>query len=240
VQLQKLYQKRNILAMTDKRVEGVVLRATPYRENDRILTVLTPDRGVISLYVRGLSKNKPAVLNLTTPLCRAEFIFKKGRSDLYRFLDGSIIDLHLPLRRSYRHLEVACKILQAILKTQMPGKDSYALYLLLISFLKKLPEAKEAETFWATFQLKLLKHEGLLEIAEKCLSCASAPAMQILDGESRCAGCGEEHGFSFKDEEWKTLRTLFDVRSFNPLLDLKLSPSLIRGIDACFRSAVML
>ena len=46
--------------MEDKRVEGVVLRATPYKENDRILTLLTPDRGVISLYVRGLSKNKPA------------------------------------------------------------------------------------------------------------------------------------------------------------------------------------
>ena len=240
MQLQKLYQKRNILAMTDKRVEGVVLRATPYRENDRILTVLTPDRGVISLYVRGLSKNKPAVLNLTTPLCRAEFIFKKGRSDLYRFLDGTIIDLHLPLRRSYRHLEVAGKILQSILKTQMPGKDSYALYLLLISFLKKLPEAIEPETFWATFQLKLLKHEGLLEIAENCLSCASAPAMQILGGESRCSQCGGELGFPFKDEEWKTLRNLFDARSFDPLLALKLSPSLTRGIDACFRSAVML
>ncbi len=226
--------------MTTKRVEGVVLRATPYKENDRILTLLTPDRGVISLYVRRLSKNKPAVLNLTTPLCRAEFVFKKGRTELYHFLDGTIIDLHLPLRRSYRHLDIAGKILQAILKTQMPGKDSCALYLLLISFLKKLPKAKEPETFWATFQLKILKHEGLLEITKNCLSCASALAMQILNGESRCARCGGELGFPFKDEEWKTLCTLFDARSFDPLLALKLSPSLTNGIDACFRSAIML
>ncbi|WP_316358643.1 DNA repair protein RecO [Candidatus Neptunichlamydia sp. REUL1] len=226
--------------MKDKRVEGVVLRATPYRENDRILTVLTPDRGVISLYVRRLSKSQPAILNLTTPLCRAEFVFKKGKTDLYRFLDGTIINLHLPLRRSYRHLEVAGKILQAILKTQMPGKDSYSLYLLLISFLKKLPEAVEPETFWATFQLKLLKHEGLLEIAENCLLCSSAPAMQILDGESRCSQCGGALGFPFKNEEWRILRNLFDTRSFDSLLALKLSPYLTSGIDACFQSAVML
>ncbi len=226
--------------MTDKRVEGVVLRTTSYRENDRILTVLTPDRGMISLYVRGLSKSRPAILNLTTPLCRAEFIFKKGKTDLYRFLDGTIIDLHLSLRCSYRHLMVAGKILQAILKTQMPGKDSYALYLLLISFLKKLPEAIEPETFWATFQLKLLKHEGLLEISENCLSCISAPAMQIIDGESRCSQCGGELEFPFKGKEWKTLCNLFDARSFIPLLALKLSPSLTSGIDACFRSVVML
>ena len=96
--------------MNEEKTEGIVLKAIPFKENDRILSLFTPDRGVMSLYVRGLSKKKPALVNLTTPLCRAEYHFRKGRSDLYRFIDGTILDLHLPMRRSYHHLERCSKL----------------------------------------------------------------------------------------------------------------------------------
>ncbi|MCB1073889.1 MAG: DNA repair protein RecO, partial [Chlamydiia bacterium] len=74
--------------MNEKRVEGIVLKAIPFKESDRILSIFTPDRGIISLFVKRISKSRPAMVNLTTPLCRAEFVFRKGRSDLYRFIDG--------------------------------------------------------------------------------------------------------------------------------------------------------
>lgn len=224
--------------MEERRTEGVVLRATPFKENDRILSVLTPDRGILSLYVRGLSKSKPQGVNLATPLCRAEFVFKKGKSDLHRFLDGTILDLHLPLRQSYRHLEAGGKMLNAILKTQMPGKNSHALYLLLTSFLKKLSEATYPETFWTTFLIKLLKHEGLLEISPTCLAC-SLPARYIVSGESRCKDHSQGEGFVFKEEEWMLLLTLFETRSFDTLLTLQLPTPLMKGIEACFEAALM-
>ncbi|MCB1110669.1 MAG: DNA repair protein RecO, partial [Chlamydiia bacterium] len=236
VQLKKFYQKRIILAMQESQVEGVVLRATPFKEKDRILTLLTPDRGVMNLYVRGLSKAKPTGVSLTTPLCRGEFVFKKGRTDLYHFIDGTILDLHLPLRRSYAHLDVAGKIVQALLKTQLPGKDSHALYQLLIAFLKHLPHAQFPKTLWTTFQIKLLKHEGLLEITQACHTC-QAPATQIVNGESRCHSCGG--GLPFKKDGWETLCMLFEARSFIPLLELELPSSLYNGIEACFRNHIM-
>ncbi len=42
--------------MEKQKTEGVVLRSTPFKENDRILSIFTPDHEVMSLYVRGLSK----------------------------------------------------------------------------------------------------------------------------------------------------------------------------------------
>lgn len=224
--------------MEEKRAEGVVLRATPFKENDRILSVFTPDHGVVSLYVRGLSKSKPQGVNLATPLCRAEFVFKKGKSDLYRFLDGSILDMHLDLRRSYRHLEVGGKMLSALLKTQLPGKDSHALYHLLTGFLKHLSKGNFPETFWTTFQMKFLKHEGLLDISTECLSC-SAPARVIAEGESLCETCSQGKGIPFTKDEWKILTILFDIRTFEPLLALELPSSIAKGIDTCFEAALM-
>ncbi len=42
----------------------------------------------------------------------------------------------------------------------MPGKSAHRLYALLTTYLKKLPNSSLPETLWASFQLKLLKHEG--------------------------------------------------------------------------------
>lgn len=189
----------------EEKVEGIVLKAISFKENDRILTLYTPEQGVMSLYVRGLSKKKPTLTNLATPLCRGEYLFRKGRSDLHKFLDGSILDLHLSLRKSYHHLEVAGKILHTMHETQLPGKSSPALYALLASYLKKLGDAKYPETLSASFHLKLLKHEGLLAL--------------------------ENHDDSL---DAKAIHALTHARQFEPLLDLELSSSLLKGIDALF------
>ncbi|MDN3508446.1 MAG: DNA repair protein RecO [Candidatus Neptunochlamydia sp.] len=220
--------------MNDEKTEGIVLKAVPFKENDRILSLFTPDQGVISLYVRRLSKKKPALMNLTTPPCRGEYLFRKGRSDLYRFIDGTILDLHLPLRRSYHHLEYAGKMLQAILKSQMPGKSAKNLYHFLASYLKKLSEASFPETLWASFALKLLKYEGLLAVDETCLSCEKNTASHISEGESRCEKCAAPLSLSFSSLDWKTLQVLSHVRSFDPILKVELPSSLIQEIDTLF------
>lgn len=224
------------MSQQQQQVEGIVLKAIPYKENDRILTIFTSESGAMSLYVRGASKNKLSLMNLTTPFCRAEFIFRKGQSDLYRFIDGTILDLHLPLRKSYQHMACGGKMLGSILRSQMPGKSAHHLYRLLLSFLKKLPDFSHPETAWASFQLKLLKHEGLLSITEKCPLCKNAPASQILGGESRCKTCAPAQSFSFLEEEWALLHVLFTARSFNFLIDLQLKSSLMQKIDALYES----
>lgn len=223
--------------MDEKRVEGIVLKATPFKEADRILNLFTKEGGVISLYVRRLSKNKPALVNLTTPLCRAEFVFSKGRSDLYRFIDGTIIDMHLELRRSYKHLEVAGKMLQAIASSQMPGKASPELYALLATYLKHLPNFSDANSLWSSFMLKLLKYEGLLALDTKCNLCGKS-ASRIVEGESRCVGCADGYSFPFAHEEWETLITLFHAKQFDQIQGLTLEPPFLQTIEALYQSQI--
>ena len=47
--------------MEEQKVEGIVLKTVPFKENDRILTLYTPQQGVMSLYVQGLSKKKAGI-----------------------------------------------------------------------------------------------------------------------------------------------------------------------------------
>ncbi|MCB1084774.1 MAG: DNA repair protein RecO [Chlamydiia bacterium] len=198
--------------MNELSIEGIVLRATPFKENDRIVTLFTPEFGVMSLYVKNLSRKKPTLTNLTTPLARGEFVFSKGRSDLFRFLDGTLIDLHRDLRRSYAHLEVGGKMVQSILATQMPGKSAPALYRLLALYLKALSTFSRPETLGASFMLKLLKHEGLLSFEEK--------------------------GLTFTASEKKCLEILAHARTLAPLETLEITPAITKGVQVIYETLV--
>ena len=199
--------------MNERRVECIVLKTIPFKESDRILSLFTPDRGVMSLFVRGLSKSRPSIVNLTTPLCRGEFIFRKGRSDLHRFIDGTIMDMHLKLRRSYSHLECAGKMLNAISTSQMAGKAAPGLYALLASYLSHLSDFSECAAPWASFQLKLLLHEGLL----------------ALDG-------ADSEISSFSGEDWKTLLLLSHARRFDILKNLEVTPPFAEAVERLYQS----
>ena len=124
--------------MNQQVVEGIVLHAFDFKERSRIVTLFTPNLGKMNLIVNRISSKKPVLVNLTTPFCQAEFIYHKGKSDLYRFIDGSIINLHLPLRSSYTILNYGAKMLRIIAQSQFPGKPAKALYQLLIVYLKRM------------------------------------------------------------------------------------------------------
>lgn len=223
--------------MGEERGEGIILKSTDYKESNRILSIFTPHAGIISVIVKRISKKKPTLINLTSPLCRAEFVYRKGRSQLYSFIDGTILDLHLPLRHSYKHLQTAGNMLSAIATTQFPEKPVPVLYHLLLSYLKKLPTFSKPEVLFASFKLKLLKHEGLLSITETCNLCQKRNARTLAEGESLCLTCAPHGSYPFSEEEWKALLVLFEARTFEALLPLNLSDSLQKGIDICFQIA---
>jgi len=218
------------------KAEGIVLKTLDYKESERIITLFTPHEGIISVIVKRLSKKKPHLINLTSPLCRAEVLYRRGKSDLCLFLDGTILDLNLPLRKSYSTLQLGGKMLRAISLSQFPGKPAPLLYKLLLFYLKELPDFPDPEILWASFQLKLLKHEGLLFISKTCAKCQRNPAISLDEGESRCSTCSNAP--SFTEEEWKVLLLLFHGRNHNDWKEIPFSKNCKRSIEELFNMRV--
>ena len=53
----------------DERVKGIVLRARDYKESDKILTLLTFEKGKISVKARGAKKAKSKLKAFCQPFC---------------------------------------------------------------------------------------------------------------------------------------------------------------------------
>ncbi len=147
--------------------KAIVIKATPFQDNQKILSIFSEELGLASIIIKGLSSKASQKISLSTPLCEAEFFFSKGRSDLLVFQEGSILNLHLPLRAKLSYLETAFSLCNILMPLQMPGKPSPHLYALLSSFLKQIPQFLCPKILISCFKLKILFHEGLYHPQEQ-------------------------------------------------------------------------
>ncbi len=142
-----------------EKIEGIVLRAQDYKENQRIVTLFTP-QGVLGLIVKGIASKKSTLLALTTPFCHGEYHVVRGNSDLFQFRDGTVLDEHFILRGRLDWLRTAGALTQLILRSQMPHKPTPELFSLYKAYLAQVPKMHNFEALVCSFLLKVLRLEG--------------------------------------------------------------------------------
>jgi DNA repair protein RecO (recombination protein O) len=220
--------------MDEERTQGIVLRSLDYKDSQRIITAFTPI-GLISLVVKGITQRNIQRLNLTSAFCEAELVFRRGRSDLLSFLDGSVLDNHLLLRERLSSLHAAGQLAQVILSSQLDGKSSSDLYQLFRIYLKQIPSFASPTCLVASFQLKLLAYEGLLALSSACNRCHDKKAEFLSKGESLCHAHPLEEGFHFSEQEWSWLLALQESKQFSALRALPLPEYMPQKIDVFFK-----
>ncbi len=206
-----------------EKTEGITLKSIEFREFQRIITVMTRDMGIISLIVSRLGSKNYRLINLTSPLTCGEFVFKQRKSDLWRFLDGSILNAHAPIRQELSRLSAAQVMLKRVLDTQLPHKPAPALYFLLKTFLQRLQSTPVPDTLLTAFTLKFLLHEGLLSTKTICGTCSAPNSHHFYSGDNFCSNCAPPFSTALTSEEWQQMIHLLACRSFDALETLPLN-----------------
>ncbi|MBM3183769.1 MAG: DNA repair protein RecO [Chlamydiae bacterium] len=210
--------------------QGVLLHAIPYLGHGRILKVFTKD-GLITLI--GKSK-KFATLS---PFCIGEWVYKKQKSELFSLTEYSMEHPLLDLRASYTTLTSAISIAEALLSSQLPLKPAPHLYLLLCSYLKNLPRFRTPEILSLSFRMKLLLHEGLIDLRLKCKFCEELGAC-LQDGETVCQLHKEKRAIDFSLDEWQIVQIMTLTKNFADLINMDWPPNLKPKIDALFQEHI--
>lgn len=220
----------------EEKIEGIVLRSSDYKDTQRLISVFSLTSGLLNLVVKRLSSRNASHLLSTSSFCKAQFVIKRGRSELISCLDVTLLDDHRELRKSYAHLCAAGDLVRAILTSQLPGKPSPDLYRLFQTYLKQIPTFEDLSSLAVSFQLKLLKHEGLLALTSTCSQCEERQASMLVKGESLCLLHEKKESFCFSEMEWKILLALHDARRLNDLRAIKLAPLFFQKLNAYFLS----
>lgn len=226
-------------AMTEEKLKAIVLRAVPFKDRQSILTLISEEKGLISMIVKGLSKKNPHLIASINPLCEAEFVFIEGRTELLRCKEASVIDTHLSLREKYSYLELGMRFAKVLLDTQYPGKPSPSLYALFSSFLKQISAFDAAlPALSCSFLLKVLKHEGLLMLDTECSVCSEDHGMYLWGRDFYCKRHKPKGSLPFAHDEWQRVACLAHASSFQTVKQIPADKRFQEKIETYFQERI--
>ena len=180
--------------MSEKTVtRGIVLRETQTKEADKILTVLTAERGRIAVIARGARRKNSPLAAASELLAFSELVLYEQRGWLM-LSEGSTIELWRGIRSDVELLSLASYFAELTETVTGEGEPAGEVLALLLNALYALDTLKKPRALVkAAFELKLLSLAGYEPLAAGCAVCgASAPKEPLFDaaqGVVLCRDC---------------------------------------------------
>ncbi|MEL7431472.1 MAG: DNA repair protein RecO [Chlamydiota bacterium] len=214
--------------MTEK-VEGIVLQIIPHLQRSRIVKMYTP-LGLLSFFQKTAQKKGAQNGQIFDPFSQVEMFYEKKRSTLYRIEDSSVIDWGLSIRSTMGTLFAAGAMAKALLRSQLPEKPSPKLYALFACYLKHLPLGIDPDVLTGSFLLKLLLHEGIIDLQDRCFYCGKE-AQGLSNGVSACKEHLEKKEREFSPQEWQSLFVMGKAQRISHLDPCAQVPDLIGFLE---------
>ncbi len=154
-------------------LNGIVIRVTDYRESDRILNILSRERGLIAVTARGARKPNSKYAAFSTQFTYGE-IEVNERVGKLQLSGASVLESFYPIRESYESLLSATRITNAAEHVSRDDIPNEELFRLLYSSLSLIAYGEnDPKDIELAFMAKLLKLEGLAPALTYCLKCGA-------------------------------------------------------------------
>lgn len=164
------------------KTKGIVIGVANSSDNDKVLTVLTPDLGKISVFCKGARKNKSALLNSTEYLAFSELILYKSTNDNYSVNSAEVIEVFYNLRTDIEKLNYASTISKMVYDVTQENEPAVQILQLFLNTLFMLSETeKNKELLFSIFQIRLLAIIGFLPNVLKCTLCGALMTEDMND-----------------------------------------------------------
>lgn len=180
--------------MSEKFVtRGIVLRETITKETDKILTVLTAERGKTAVIARGARRKNSRIAAASELLAYSELVlFERGG---WLMLDeASTLELWNGVRSDVELLSLASYFAEMTEAVTGEGESAGEILSLLLNSLYALNGLnKPQELVKAAFELRLLSLAGYEPLVSDCAVCGAAapesPRFDVNEGVVVCSPC---------------------------------------------------
>ena len=152
--------------------DGIVLKTMHFKENDSILTFLTPKAGKIAGVLHG-GKSTRSGNSAKTELFvtnHLEFSIKTG-DELVRIRKCELLVSHAPIRQNYSKFLHASYLSELLLFCEIPVVESEDYFNLLKRSISQLSEFDNCAEIKLYFEIQLLKLLGISPSLMSCIVC---------------------------------------------------------------------
>ncbi|MGN0807722.1 MAG: DNA repair protein RecO [Candidatus Coproplasma sp.] len=158
--------------MAEVKVNALMLRAVDYRENDKILTLLSAERGRITAGIKGVKKANAKLKFAAQPFCFAEYILAE-RGGRYTVTQASECESFYELRCDVDKYYAACAVCEAALSLTTEGDGGGEIFALCVKALRDMCVSDHSNVL-ISFLLGALKACGYgLSLSQFCPICGN-------------------------------------------------------------------
>ena len=150
---------------------AIVLRFVNYRDNDRMVTLLSPSRGRIDAMIRGCRKPSSHNLNAAELFALGDYMLHEsdGRAAV---TSVKLIETFYPLRNDYTRLTCGVYLLNLAEAAAEPEQEQQELFMLLVHTLSRLTFSDQAwKPLLAGFLLHFSSCQGFRPRLNHCVHC---------------------------------------------------------------------
>jgi DNA repair protein RecO (recombination protein O) len=174
--------------------QAIVLRSYPFGEADRVVVMLSPNRGKIRTVAKGVRKTKSRFGGRLEPFTHVDLVVYEGRN-LDTITQVSVIEAFPAVRTDLARVMAAGMMVEAADAVAQEGQSSTRLFLLLQRGLKAVDAGGSGNDLLSSYLLKLADVVGVAPSLHRCASCGRSQGLDRFSfsgGGSVCGVCGVE------------------------------------------------
>ncbi|MCL1964836.1 MAG: DNA repair protein RecO [Firmicutes bacterium] len=195
--------------MSSVKTDGIVLRYANYGESDRMLTLLTPAMGLVSVSARGCRKATSRRLTATELFAAGEYLLcQKG--ERYTLTSFQLGESYYPIREDVDKLSHGVYWLNLCEAASQPGEECGRLFKMLLLSLAVLAYGNlSCRPLTAVFLAQFAMLQGFAPMLGSCIHCGREPAAPMrfdVEGGGVCCAACAGHGLPMTEADLAWLR----------------------------------
>ncbi len=229
--------------MYELKTQAITLGYSNYREYDRILTLFSPEHGLITATAHAVRRIKSEIRMCADLFFFGEFVLKKNKKGYYSVKSIDMIDIFYDLRLDMNRLSCAsymCDFCKAVVFSEQPQHEIFILLLKALSLL--CYEKLDYKNIKLKFEINAMKILGYDAVFEKCSLCGAriTSFASFVNGAGGvvCRNCNmPNEGISISLQALATLNQLKNMPIDNISI-VKITEKVYKDIEACFNKYI--
>lgn len=229
--------------MTEEKIQAITLSYTNYREYDRVLTLFSPQHGLVTATAHAVRRGKSQIRACADMFFFGEFVLKKNKKGYYSVKSIDIIDVFYDLRLDMNKLSCATYLCDFCRAVALSEHEQHQLFILLIKSLSLLCyDNVNYRNVKLKFEISAMEILGYGITLDRCSVCGDEvgefSALVNDVGGVVCRKCNSErYGTAISLQGLATLRQLEKMPIEN-IGVIKISDKVYEGINESFKRYV--
>ena len=212
-------------------VEGIVVNTTPFKENSKILNILTKDYGIIGCVSKGCKSLKSKLKNISEKFAYGTFHMYYKEDGLSTLIDGDVSDYFINIRSDIikiSYLTYICELATNAYKES----NSEEIYPLLISAILKIEEGHDTRIITNILEVQLLSYLGINLNLDNCVVCGSTKVVTLSLEKGGYVCAQHRTNEELLDEKVMKLLRLYNYVDISKITSLDIDMDVSKKISA--------